>query len=114
MILQYNGLDTIGNYDEDYGTDEDQETSNDDIDMENNPHMEGLGEDGEGVRIEQEVQDAIEKEVQVGYAEKKSRMWVHYKCACERKEVRWLKRERKKERKWLQHPLKRRTTRSMY
>jgi hypothetical protein len=48
--------------------------------------QEGVGEDVEDVTM------PIEQEVQVGYEEKKSRMWIHYKYACERKEVRWLKR----------------------
>ena len=57
MILQYDGLDTIGNYAEDYGTDEDHELSDDDVDMENDPHMEGVGEDVEDATmlVEQEV-----------------------------------------------------------
>ena len=87
MILQYDGLDTIGNNDEDYGTDEDHEPpSDDDIDMEIDPHMECVGEDVVDNTM------PMEQEVQVGYAEKKSRLWVHYKYACERREIRWLKR----------------------
>ncbi len=42
IILQYDGLDTIGNTDEDYGTDEDHEPSDDGFDMEDDPHMEGV------------------------------------------------------------------------
>ena len=85
MILQYDGLDTIGNNDEDYGTDEDHEQSDDDFDMEDDPHMEGV------VDLEDET-IPVEQEVQVGYADKKSRLWVHYKYACDRGETRWLKR----------------------
>ena len=34
----------------------------------------------------------IEHEVQVGHVEKKSRLWVHYKHACDRGDVLWVKR----------------------
>ncbi len=33
----------------------------------------------------------IEAEVQVGYAEKRSQLWVHHTSAFERGEIRWLK-----------------------
>jgi len=29
----------------------------------------------------------------VGYAYKKSRLWVHYKYSCVREDIRWLKRD---------------------
>ncbi len=44
MFLQYDGLDTIGNYDEDHGIDKDHEQSDDAIDMDIDPHMKGVGE----------------------------------------------------------------------
>jgi hypothetical protein len=84
-ILQYDGLDTIGNTDEDNGTNEDHEHSDDDFDMEDDTHMEGV-EDVEDETIH------VEQEVQVGYEDKKSRLWVHFKYACDRGEIRWLKR----------------------
>jgi hypothetical protein len=49
-------------------------------------YMEGVGEDVEDATM------PVEQDVQVGYAEKKSRLWIHYKYACERKEIRWPKR----------------------
>ena len=73
MILQYDSLDTIGNNDEDYGTDEDREDddpkgvdSDDDVDMHDDPHM-------EGVEVLHDGTIPIDTEIQVGYAEKKSR-----------------------------------------
>ena len=78
MILQYDGLDTIRNYDKEYGTDKDHESSDDNIEMEIDPHMEGEGED-----VDDETMP-IEQEVQGGYADKKARLWVHYKYACVR------------------------------
>ena len=84
MIMQFDGLDTIGNTREDYGTDEDHDYSDDDLDMEDDPHLEGVD-----VLADETV--VVEQEVQVGYVDKKSRLWVHYKYAGERGEIRWLK-----------------------
>ncbi len=86
IILRYDGLDTIGNYVEDCGMDKDHDSSDDDIDTEDDAYMEGVGEDVEDATM------PVEQEVQVGYAETKSRMWIHYKYACECKEVCCLKR----------------------
>ena len=85
MILQFDGLGTIGNTDEVYGTEEDHDYSEDDFDMEDNPHLEVVD-----VLADETV--VVEQEVQVGYANKMSRLWVHYKYACERGEIQWLKR----------------------
>ncbi len=88
MILQYDGLDIIGNNDEDYGTEEDHEDNEDDFEMGDDPHMEGV----EVVDDETVAYNEMEPEVEVGYADKKSRLWVHYKCASDRGELRWLNR----------------------
>ncbi len=88
MLMQYDGLDTIGDFDEDYGSEYDSGSdTDDDSEMAFDPHMEGM--EDEVVVIEP---IPIEQEVQVGYEEKKSRMWIHYKYACARGDVRWLKR----------------------
>ena len=45
----------------------------------------------EGVNVIDVDPIVIEPEVQVGYAEKKSRLWVHYTHAFDRGDVRWVK-----------------------
>ena len=90
MILQYDGLDTIGDNDDDYGEHDEiglSDDSDDDFDMGEDPHMEGV--DANEVDV---VPIVIEHEVQVGYAENRSRLWVHYKHACDKGDVRWVKR----------------------
>ena len=80
-------MDTIGDHEDDYGLEtEIGEYSDYDFDMGEDPHMEGL-------KVMDDPVDpiVIELEVQVGYAEKKSRLWVHYKHACDRGDVRWVK-----------------------
>jgi hypothetical protein len=66
MILRYDGLDTVGNTDEDYGTNEDYEQSDDDFDMEDNPHM-------EGVVVVDDERIPVKQDVQVVYVDKMSR-----------------------------------------
>ncbi len=91
--MQFDGLDTIGDFDEDYGSEyESSSDTDDDSEMVFDQHMEGM---------EDELVDLepipIEQEVQVGYEEKKFRMWIHYKHACARGDVIWLKIKGKRE-----------------
>jgi hypothetical protein len=74
MLLQYDGLDTIG----------DEEDDMDTVDMVTNFGFESDGED-----VPQDVDDE-EIEIQVGYAEKRPRLWVHHKYALENGSIRWM------------------------
>ena len=76
MLLKYNGLDTIGNFANDYGTDPTVDDDSD-VEMEEDPHMVDVDANVDVVHpIE------IEPEVQVGYAEKKGLLFMHHKYAC--------------------------------
>ena len=76
MLLKFDGLDTIGIFDEDYGTKEDMDPISDD-EMETNNEEEAENEEG--------------PEVAIDYAEKRQRMWLHHKYAFQRGEIRWQK-----------------------
>ncbi len=69
MLLQYDGLDTIGDHDDDYLEYEGEHSSTSESDTNSN-------ESGD--------LDDEPTEIQVGYAERRSRLWVHYKSALEK------------------------------
>ncbi len=75
MLLKFDGLDTIGNFDEDYGTDDDVDPISDD-EMETDNEEEAENEEG--------------PEITIGYAKKRHMMWLH-KYAFQRGEIRWQK-----------------------
>ncbi len=77
MLLQYDGLDTIGDHDDDYLEYEGERTSN---------SCDSDADSDEGGDVDDDP-----AEVQVGYAERRSRLWVHYKYALEKGSVRWMK-----------------------
>ncbi len=73
MLLKIDGLDTIGNFDEDYGTKEDLDPISD-----------------EEMKTENE-EDTENKEgfaVAISYAEKRKKIWLHHKHAFQRGEIR--------------------------
>jgi hypothetical protein len=76
MLLQYDGLDTIGDEEDDYKDTEGMEISSD-----------------SASDVEDDLQDDDDEEVeiQVGYAEKRSRLWVHHKYALANGDIRWMK-----------------------
>ena len=76
MLLKFDGLDTIGELDEDYGGEENYATISDD-------EMDSESDDDDGVDEETEVG--------IGYAEKRNRLWLHLKFADRKGEVMWLK-----------------------
>jgi len=78
MLLQYDGLDTIiGDHDNDYLEYEGERTSN--------------SSDSDADFDEGGDMDDDPAEVQVGYVERRSRLWVHYKYALDKGSVRWMK-----------------------
>jgi len=79
MLLQYDSLDTIGDEEDDY-KDEAGPESDTDSDLDS---FVGGSDDSD---VEEE-----EAEVQVGYAEKRSRLWVHHKVALHKGLIRWMK-----------------------
>ena len=83
MLLQYDGLDTIGDEDGDYKDEEDEEGPMTEQDSDTNIAAPIGARD---VVVEEE-----EAEVQVGYAEKRSRLWVHHKYSIENGLIRWMK-----------------------
>ena len=85
MLLKYNGLDTIGNFMNDYGTDPTADDDSD-VEMEEDPHMLDVDDDVDVV-----LPIEIEPEVGIGYAEKKTRLFMHHKYACNEGHIRWLK-----------------------
>jgi hypothetical protein len=77
MLLQYDGLDSIGDHDDDcleYEGEHNSTSSDSDADS-----VEGNDLDYDGA------------EVQVAYAERRSGLWVHYKFALEKGSIRWMK-----------------------
>jgi hypothetical protein len=85
MLLKYYGLDTIGNFANDYGT---NPTVDDDSDVEMEEDLERVDVDANADVI-QPIE--IEPEVQVGYTEKKGILFMHHKYACNKGNIRWLK-----------------------
>jgi len=75
MLLQYDGLDTIGDEEDDY--------------METGGMVTNFGFESDAEDVPQDVDDE-EVEIQVGYAEKRSRPWVHHKYALENGSIRWM------------------------
>jgi hypothetical protein len=69
IFLQYDGLDTIGHYDDDDLEYECKHNSTSDSDMDSD----------EGGDLDNEP-----AEIQMGYAKRRSRLWVHYKHALEK------------------------------
>ncbi len=65
MLLKHNGLDTIGNFVNDYGTDPTADDDSD-VEMEEDPLIEDIG-----ANVDVVLPIEMEPEVQVGYAEKK-------------------------------------------
>ena len=79
MLVQFEGLDTIGDDNCDY---KDEES-----------HVSEAGSEFNilvGATIDADVGEGV-AEVQVGYAEKKSRLWVHHKYSLESGLIRWMK-----------------------
>ncbi len=75
ILLQYDGLDTIGDENNDYSDAEGMEL---DSGSENNDTDDPRDD------LDEEV------EIQVGYAEKRSRLWVHHKYALGSGSIRWM------------------------
>ncbi len=80
MLLQYDGLDTIGDENDDY-KDEEGPMSEQDYDMDIDAF----------IRETDDVVEEEEAEVQVEYVEKRSRLWVHHKYSLDNGLVRWMK-----------------------
>ncbi len=79
MLLQYDGLDTIGDEDDDY-----METEGMEVDY-------SSASDASAEHVPVANNNAMEEvEIQVGYAEKRSRLWIHHKYASENGSIRWL------------------------
>jgi len=76
MLLQYDGLDTIGDKEDDYKDKEGMETNSD---------------SASDVEDDLENDDGEEAEIQVGYAEKRYRLWVHHKYALRNGDICWMK-----------------------
>ena len=74
MLLKYDGLDIIGEFEEDYGGEIMAENSDDDMTSVNN--------DGDAADVETEVA--------IGYSEKRSKLWMHMKFAEAKGEIAWL------------------------
>jgi hypothetical protein len=85
ILPKYNGLDIVGNFVNDYGTDPTVDDDSD-VEMEEDPYMVDVDANVDVVHpIE------IQPEVQVGYAEKKGLLFMHHKYACNEGNIRWLK-----------------------
>ncbi len=77
MLLQYDGLDTINDHDGDYVKYEGEHNSTSSDEDANSDEGGDLDDDA--------------TEVQVGYAEGRSRLWVHFKFALMKGSIRWIK-----------------------
>ncbi len=83
MLLQYDGLYTIGDNDEDYMDHEGPEEAQDvNIDNEDPP-----------IDFDQHLDDVADEEVEieVGYSEKRSRLWTHHMYDLKKGNIRWMK-----------------------
>jgi hypothetical protein len=83
MLLQYDGLDTIGDEDDDYKNEEGPE-------YEQGSDLDSVAAIGVEVDDNDEVEED-ETEIQVGYCEKRSRLWVHHKYSLQNGLIQWMK-----------------------
>jgi hypothetical protein len=78
MLLQYVGLDTVGDEDDDYMEAEGMEVEY------------NLASDASAEHFQEADNVEEEVEIKVGYAEKRSRLWIHHKYASDNGTIKWL------------------------